>query len=85
MQHNAGLDASVKDIAICIVDENGRICREAKVVSQPEDLLKVLTETGLRIERIGLEAGPLSQWMFESMARAKLPVIRVETRHTKAS
>lgn len=50
----------------------------------PEDLSKVFTETGFRIERIGLEAGPLSQWLFEGMARAGLPVICVETRHTKA-
>lgn len=84
MKHYAGLDVSVKETAICIVDENGRICRETKVISYPEDLLKALAETGLRIERIGLEAGPLSQWLFEGMARAGLPVICVETRHTKA-
>jgi len=84
MKHYAGLDVSVKETAVCIVDENGRICRETKVVSHPEDLSKALTETGLRIERIGLEAGPLSQWLFEGMARAGLPVICVETRHTKA-
>ena len=84
MKHYAGLDVSVKETAICIVDENGRICREAKVVSHPEDLSKALTGTGFRIERIGLEAGPLSQWLFEGMARAGLPVICVETRHTKA-
>ena len=84
MKHYAGLDVSVKETAICIVDENGRICREAKVVSHPEDLSKALTETGFRIERIGLEAGPLSQWLFEGMARDGLLVICVETRHTKA-
>jgi len=84
MKHYAGLDVSVKETAICIVDENGRICRETKVISHPEDLSKALAETGLRIERIGLEAGPLSQWLFEGMARAGLPVICVETRHTKA-
>lgn len=69
---------------ICIVDENGRICSEAKVFSHPEDLSRALTETGFCIEQIGLEAGPLSQWLFEGMAQAGLPVICVETRHTKA-
>ena len=53
MKHYAGLDVSVKETAICIVDEDGRICREAKVGSHPEDLSKALTETGFRIERIG--------------------------------
>lgn len=84
MKHYVGLDVSVKETAICIVDETGRICRETKVVSHPEDLSKALAEASLRIERIGLEAGPLSQWLFEGMARAGLPVICVETRHTKA-
>lgn len=84
MKHYAGLDVSVKETAICIIDETGRICRETKVVSHPEDLAKALTETGFRIERIGLEAGPLSQWLFEGLAQAGLPVTCVETRHTKA-
>ncbi|MFZ3328753.1 MAG: IS110 family transposase, partial [Methylocella sp.] len=39
MKHYAGLDVSVKETSICIVDEAGRICREMKVVSHPEDLL----------------------------------------------
>lgn len=84
MKHYAGLGVSVKETAICIVDETGRICRETKVVSHPEGLSKALAEAGFRIELIGLEAGPLSQWLFEGMARAGLPVICVETRHTKA-
>ena len=49
MKHYAGLDVSVKETAICIIDETGRICRETKVVSHPEDLSKALTETGFRI------------------------------------
>jgi transposase len=84
MKHYVGLDVSVKETAICIVDETGRICQETKVVSHPEDLSKALTETGLRIERIGFEAGPLSQWLFEGMALAGLRVICVETGHTTA-
>ncbi|MDP5307324.1 hypothetical protein [Paracoccus spongiarum] len=54
MKRYAGLDVSVNETAISIVDEDGRICREAKVVSHPEDLSKALTGTGFRIERIGL-------------------------------
>ena len=69
MKNYAELDVSVKETAICIVDENGRIRHEAKVVSHPEDLSSALMETGLCFERIGLEAGPLSQWLFEGMAR----------------
>jgi transposase len=84
MNHYVGLDVSVKETSLCIVDETGRICREVKVVSHPDDLIEVLKDPQWQIERIGLEAGPLSQWLFEGLARAGLPVICIETRHTKA-
>ena len=58
MKHDAGLDVSVKETSLCIVDEAGGICREMKVVSHPEDLLAVLCDPAWRLERVGLEAGP---------------------------
>ncbi len=84
MKHYAGLDIALKETAVCIVDETGQICRELKVPSHPQDLARVLKDPALRLERIGLEAGPLSQWLFEGLARAGLLVICIETRHTKA-
>src|SRR6478672_8445010 len=111
MKHYAGLDVSVKETSICIVnrpdegrgrckgsrawdprkdfslfmpqpttlstssDEAGRICREMKVVSYPEDLLAVLCDPAWRLERVGLEAGPLSQWLFSGLAEAGVPSI----------
>ena len=84
MKHYSGLDVSVKETAVCIVDEAGRVCREMKVVSHPEDLIAILQDTRWNFERVGLEAGPLSQWLFEGLAKAGLPVICIETRHTKA-
>lgn len=84
MKHFTGLDVSVKETAICIVDENGKICREVKVTSHPDDLIAVLQDPAWNLARVGLEAGPLSQWLFEGLARAGLPVICIETRHVKA-
>src|ERR1700682_2991060 len=84
MYHFAGLDVSVKETSICIVDETGRIVREVKVASEPEALLQVLGNPIYRFKRIGLEAGPLSQWLFSALAEAGLPVICVETRHMRA-
>src|SRR5262245_60218746 len=55
--------------------------REARVASEPEALLQVLTNNTYRFKRIGLEAGPLSQWLYSVLAEAGLPVICVETRH----
>jgi hypothetical protein len=79
MDHSAGLDVSVKETSVCIVDDTGRIVREVKVASEPEALLAVLKNPAYRFKRIGLEAGPLSQWLFSALAEAELPVICVET------
>src|SRR6187399_2670873 len=85
MDHFAGLDVSVKDTSVCIVDDTGKIVREVKVASEPEALLAVLTNPAYRFKRIGLEAGPLSQWLFSALAEAGLPAICVETRHMRAA
>src|SRR6266498_4129983 len=85
MQHYVGLDVSVKETSVCIVDKTGKVIREAKVATEPVAILAVLTEEELAIERIGLEAGPLSQWLYSALAEAGLPVICVETRHMKAA
>src|SRR3981081_4738505 len=84
MDHFAGLDVSVKETSICIVDDTGRMVREGKVASEPEALLQVLGNPIYRFKRIGVEAGPLSQWLFSALAEAGLPVICVERRHTRA-
>ena len=84
MDYFAGLDVSVKDTSVCIVDGTGKIAREVKVASEPAALLAVLTSSSYRFKRIGLEAGPLSQWLFSALAEAGLPVICVETRHMRA-
>src|SRR6516225_9587217 len=84
MDHFAGLDVSVKETSICIVDDAGKIVREVKVASEPEALLAVLKNLVYHFKRIGLEAGPLSQWLFSALAEAGLPVICVETRHMRA-
>jgi transposase len=47
-------------------------------------LLQVLTNGAYHLKRIGLEAGPLSQWLFSAIAETGLPVICVETRHMRA-
>ncbi len=82
MDHFCGLDVSVKETSVCIVDDTGRIVRELKVASEPEALLPALTNH--HFKRIGLEAGPLSQWLFSALGEAGLPVICVETRHMRA-
>ena len=84
MDHFAGLDVSVKETSVCIVDDTGKIVREVKVATEPEALLAVLKNPAYHFKRIGLEAGPLSQWLFSALAEAELPVVCVETRHMQA-
>jgi transposase len=84
MDYFAGLDVSVKETSVCVVDDTGKITREVRVASEPDALLAVLRNPSWRFKRIGLEAGPLSQWLFSALAEADLPVICVETRHMRA-
>jgi transposase len=85
MAHYVGLDVSVRHTSICIVDDVGKVVREARVTSEPEAIIPILTAQHLACRRVGLEAGPLSQWLFNALASAGLPVICVETRHMKAA
>ena len=70
MDHFAGLNVSVKETSVCIVDDTGSTVWEVKAASEPEALLSVLTSLGYHFKRIGLEAGPLSQWLFSALAEA---------------
>ena len=73
-----------KETSVCIVDDTGRIVREVKVASEPEASSTALKNPSCHFKRIGLEAGPLSQWLFSALAEAELPVVCVETRHMQA-
>ncbi len=84
MAHFVGLDVSVKETAVCVVDEVGEVVLEQKVPSEPDDIVTLLTSIGEAYGRVGIEAGPLSQWLFKGLAGAGLPVVCVETRHMQA-
>ena len=83
MEHYAGIDVSLESASLCVVDATGRIIREAKVASEPEVLIGWFRSLGLEVTRIGLEAGPLSQWLYAGMREAGLAVELLETRHVR--
>lgn len=85
MKQYAGIDVSLEYSSVCVVGADGRIVREAKVLSEPDALISWFGEHGGSMERIGLEAGPLSQWLHAAMARAGLAVELIETRHVRAA
>ena len=83
MDHYAGIDVSLKDASVCVVDATGKIVREGKVSSEPAALIAWFGEVKLNFVRIGLEAGPLSQWLFAAMKEAGLAIELLETRHVR--
>ena len=84
MTYFAGLDVSLEWTSVCVVDGDGQIVREAKVLSEPDALVAFFAELSMDVTRICLEAGPLSQWLYEGLAEAGLPVVCAETRQLKA-
>jgi transposase len=83
MNYYAGIDVSLECSSVCVVDASGKTMREAKVASEPEALIAWFGSLGLSLERIGLEAGPLSQWLYAEMKKAGLAVELLETRHVR--
>jgi transposase len=85
MEYYAGIDVSLEQSSVCVVDAGGKIVREAKVESDPEVLSAFFQKLGLPLMRIGLEAGPLSQWLHAGLSGAGFTVVLLETRHVKAA
>ena len=83
MDHYAGIDVSLECSSVCVVDATGKIIREDKVASEPEALVAWFGSLGFELARIGLEAGPLSQWLYAGMKQAGLAVDLLETRHVR--
>jgi transposase len=83
MEHYAGIDVSLESASVCVVEAGGRIVREAKVASEPDALIAWFGKLAVKVSRIGLEAGPLSQWLYAGMREAGLPVELLETRHVR--
>jgi len=85
VEYFAAIDVSLEQSSVCVVDGTGKIVREGKAASEPEVLAAWFTASGLAFTRIGLEAGPLSQWLHAGLTAAGLPAILIETRHVKAA
>lgn len=85
MKHYAGLDVSLEETAICVVDETGRIVKEARAASEPDALIAALEALGLSLERIGLEACSLAAWLHDGLRQAGWPAVCIETRQAKAA
>jgi len=79
-----GLDVSLASTAICAVTEQGKIIHATSTSSEPEALVKTLKEIDAVILCVGLEAGPLSQWLHKHLSEAGFDTVLMETRHVKS-
>src|ERR687884_1776268 len=85
VEHYAGIDVSLERSSVCVVDATGRIVREAKVASEPEALARFFRQLGVPLTRVGLEAGPLSQWLHAGLVAVGLEAVLLETRPVQAA
>jgi len=81
----AGLDVSLEETAVCVVDETGRMVREARVCSEPEALVAFFRASGMTMERVGLEACSLTAWLQQGLSEEGIPAICIEARQAKAA
>ena len=84
MNTYVGLDVSLKNTSVCVVDQDGSIVSEGSVVSDPEAIATYVHDKAPEIHRVGLESGPTSIWLWRELAKRDLPVICIDARHAKA-
>ncbi len=85
MKYFAGLDVSLEETAICVVDETGGIVKETRALSEPRALSEALSGLDLPLERVGLEACSLTAWLHDGLRAEGLPAICIETRQANAA
>src|SRR5512143_3651603 len=84
MEHYVGLDVSLKQTSICVVDQTGSVVREGVADSDPEAIAEFVRLNAPHVVRIGLESGPTATWLWTELKRLGLPVICIDARHAKA-
>lgn len=84
MKHYIGLDVSMKETSICVINEKGKIIDEESVITDPQYIALHLKQLQLSIELIGLESGSLSHWLTEELLKEGLPVKCIDARHCAA-
>src|SRR5512134_3308702 len=85
MAEYGGLDVSMKETALALVDEQGRLVKEGKVPTWPEDIERFVRRWAPGIARLGLESGSLSSWLCEELQAHGLPALCIDARHAKAA
>jgi transposase len=85
MKHYVGLDVSLKETFICVLDDNGEPVWQGKTKSNPEAIYRVVHKRAPKLVKVGFEAGPLSTWHWHEFIEMDLPVVCLDARHAKAA
>src|SRR4051794_9485806 len=85
MEHYVGLDVSLEETAICVLDKTGKVIWRGRCPSDPEVIARIVWDRAPFAVRIGLETGQLSTWLVHSLRRLGLPVVCLDARHAKAA
>ncbi len=81
----AALDVSLEKTTVCVMSLDGVITKEAVVATDPEAIATCLSDDLGRLERVGLEAGPMSEWLVRGLADLGVSVVLMETRQVRAA
>ena len=85
MEHYVGLDVSLEQTSVCVVDGHGKTLWQGKCTSTPEALVATIRAKAPEVVRVGLESGPMSAWHWHELRRVGLPVVCLDARHAKAA
>lgn len=85
MDYFIGLDVSLASTAICVLTVHGKVAKETTAASEPEELVAVLRALSGTVVAVGLEAGPLSQWLHKHLTEAGFDTVLMETRQVKGA
>ncbi len=85
MELYVGMDVSLKQTSICVVDDGGRIVSEGTVISEPAAIAAFIEAKAVDAKRIGLETGPTTTWLWHELRALGLPVICIDARHANAA
>lgn len=84
MRYYVGLDVSMKETFICIVDEAGKVINESRVKTDPDAIAERLKKHQLPIDKVGIESGSLSHWLVEELRKLEIPAICIDARKMAA-
>ncbi|MEX0645355.1 MAG: transposase [Parvularculaceae bacterium] len=81
MSEYVGLDVSLEETSVCVLDASGAVIWEGNIESEPDAIVQIIRQRAPRAVKVGLETGPTSTWLWHELRQAGVPVVCVDARH----